>query len=244
MKIIEWISLASSLGTLSAALVALFTLLELFRQRKASYKPDLCILQRYFDLKGGECGQKNIALDWSVCHEFTKGDLSAPSIHLVNIGFGAAKKVEAKWVFDYENLMKDVNHLAQKHHQGFYIEKENSFLKLKSENNGFYHVNAEMNIREYEYLLPLSHDSGREIVLPPSYTMLLSMYLSLWAKEHFSFQEIEVPTIKLELNYQDIGKGKHASTHTVACELFFIETPAAEDKEGCPKFSVKLIEIS
>ena len=246
MSISEWISLASSIGAMSAAVVALFTLVELFRQRKSSYKPDLCILQNSFVIRGSEIQGVNLALDWWAQRGDGVNALARPCIYLVNVGFGAAKKVYAKWIFDQEKLIKDVNQLAQKSYQSFFIEKERLFLSLKTKSQSVYGVNAEMDTWEYEYLLPLSQDeSGREVPLPPSYKFLISAYLSLSVMEERFFEDLKVPEIKLELAYTDIGRGKHSSTHKLACELTSVMTPSREEgKEKSPEISIRLVEIS
>ncbi len=246
MTNIEWISLASSIGVLLTALVALCTLFELFRQRKQTYKPDLCLLQKSFHLKGGESEYKNLALNWCASDKDEEKDfLSHSSLQLVNIGFGAAKKVEATWTFNYVDLIKIINKLAQKQYHNFYIEKEDAFLNIKSDQSSMYGVNAEMNTWNYEYILPFnSHKNTHDIPLPPSYTMLLSTYLSLWIKEYRNFEDIELPSLTLQLTYEDIGKGKHNSKHCIKCDLHRVLEVPPESKDRCSEFYIKLVEIS
>jgi hypothetical protein len=239
----EWITLASSIGAMGAAVVALLTLLELFRQRKASYKPDLCIIQNYFDVGGPGPAGINIPLDWS-----TKGDdgnkSSEASVKLVNIGFGAAKNVEASWIYDSEKLVSEINTLAQKSHQGFYLENEHSFLSIKSNKSSIYSANAEMNTFNFEYLLPAGHDKGgRDLHLPPSYTLLVSAYIGLCIKSDTEFRDIKLPALSLRLSYKDIGKGVHTSTHRLSCEILSLMKPA-EESDKSPEFSVKIVESS
>lgn len=95
----EWISVGSSFGAVSAALVALFTLLELAKQRKTTYKPDLCLLKQQFKITQGiigKLGDLAISLDW-MPQDSTLPDISyRASINIVNVGFGVAKKVKAQ----------------------------------------------------------------------------------------------------------------------------------------------------
>ena len=246
MSISEWISLTSSIGAMSAAVVALFTLIELFRQRKSSYKPDLCILQTSFVIRESKLYGVNLSLDW--WHEERDGvsTLVRPSIPLVNVGFGAAKDVYAKWTFDSEKLIRDVSYLAKESYQPFSIEKERSFLSLRKEGQEVGGVNAEMTTWEYEYVLPLSQDKGgREVPLPPSYSFLIPAYLSLSVMKDRSIEDSEVPEIKLELAYTDIGGGKHSSTHKLACKLvYWIMPRPGERKEKSPEISIRFVESS
>lgn len=238
----EWISLLASIGALSAAVIALFTLFELFKQRKSSYKPDLTILQRRFTLKPSEFGKVKLPLDWINPDHNSQGQSPLARVPIVNIGFGAAKNVIAKWSFDRDKLIEQVNKLAQKKHQPFYIEKQGTMLSVKNKGQACYLVNNEMDSEEFEYLLPLNQDtSSREIMLPPSYTMLVSVFLSLSSMDEFELNELNIPEINLQLSYSDIGKGKHKSKHRILCSLSFIsKTEGAQEAE----FGLKLLESS
>jgi hypothetical protein len=242
MNTIEWISLLSSIGALITAIIAACTLLELFRQRKSSYKPDLCVLKNGFQLRSSKISDVELATEWGKQNEEEGDLLFNANMAVVNIGFGAAKNVTAKWVYDKEKLLNEVNDLAQKTHQPFYIEKSEHMLSINNKGIGQYMVNAQMDSVEFEYLLPLSHDNtGREVRLPPSYTLLVSTYLSLQSYNNEKFDELNIPDLSLELSYSDIGKGKLKTEHKIECRVTSIIT-----REGglASEFGVLLSEIS
>lgn len=247
MNISSWISLASSIGAMSAALIALFTLRELSRQRKSSYKPDLCIIQNSFHLRGLELLDQEmcLALDWVTqdSAEVQEESLSRPSIRLVNIGLGAAKKVKAAWHFNYEKVLLEINQMAQRNCLPFFIERDELFLALKSKEAVLYVVGMQLFSSDFEYLLPSSIDSvGRELYFPPSYRLLVSVYLSLCVIETRSFENIKVPELELKLRYTDIGQSKHKSRHKLACEIIQITKFKAGNR--CPEFEIRYADIS
>lgn len=219
----EWISVGSSFGAVSAALIALFTLLELAKQRKSTYKPDLCLLKQQFNITQGlmgKLGNLPISLDW-VPPDTALPDVSyRASINIVNVGFGVAKKVRAQWKFNSKTVMETVNQMAQQTFQTFYLEEESVFLAIKSKGKNIYSTNNRMDCFKFEYLLPAeSQPKGHEVYLPPSYMLLVSVYLFLCSQKKIPFSEIKVPSIQLELTYYDIGKECHNSIHNLECNI-------------------------
>ncbi len=250
----EWISLASSCGALGAALVSLFTLFELFRQRKSTYKPDLCVLKKGFYIRRLPfAADLPVALDW-VHRNLEHCDMTTePSVHtgyaagvpIVNVGFGAAKSVKAKWNFDASEVLAEVNRLAQETFQSYYLAEDDNYLSIKSGGKSVYNANNEMNTWEFEYLLPVSTEAGgREILFPPSYVLLVSAYLSLCAKAKCSISVMKVPSIELDLSYNDIGKGQHNSTHKLRCNISAVMLPSETDTTKPPEFWVEYYEGS
>src|ERR1039457_5879950 len=238
MTIGEMISLASSVGALSAALVALFTLLELSRQRKSTYKPDLCVLKKQFDIKPGLAGKMcdvPFTVDWAPQGVFQLETGRSATIRIVNIGFGAAKGVNAKWKFDSNEVIDEVNKLAQQTFQTYFLAEEDSILSIISKGKRIYNANNKMDCFQFEYLLPIANQpNGHDIILPPSYTLLVSAYLSLCAKAKRPFSEINIPKIELELSYGDIGKERHISNHKLEGNITVMTWPT--DDESLAQF--------
>jgi hypothetical protein len=221
MTLSEWLTLASSLGALGAATISLFTLFELFRQRKASYKPDICVLKRHFAVRGEGIGKFGTPTNWF--HEDSElGGMA--SIQLVNVGVGAAKHVSAKWFFEQSRLVQEINKLAQEAHEEFYIHEDGTFLSVKDSSQTSYMINAQMNNFNFEYLLPASQDErGIVLSLPPSYSFLLSLFVGLSFRMHENIPEKKLSSIVLNLEYSDIGKNKHSSKHIIEFELNSIQ---------------------
>lgn len=245
MNISNWIALGSSIGAMIAASVALFTLLELSRQRRSTYKPDLCLLRNAFAVKWGAFpSSAPIPPDWTPRRPPQHASAHIPSIPLVNVGFGAAKKAKAKWRFDSDSMMKEVNHLAQKTFQAFYFVENDSMLTVKADGKTVYGA-SKADTWEFEYVLPVSVEaSGREVSLPASYVALVSAYLFLCVKDSRIFTDIKVPDIELELSYSDIGKGQHHSMHRLQCNILMATYRSEKAEEFSPEFEFEYVEVA
>lgn len=231
MSLSDWLTLASSTAAMFAAIISFFTLFELFKQRKASYKPDLCVLKRYFSVTVNGTNS-----DW--CNDELTNSGGA-SIQLVNIGVGAAKGITAEWCFDLNELIENINKLSQKLHKGFYVENKGHFLSIETNDNSNSMINAKMSTYKFEYLLATSQDPhGSTLFLPPSYSFLLPIYVQLYMQAKLDFNEIKIPTIELKLSYSDIGKNNHFSIHKVKCELKMLKLSDTFE------FKVSLVEGS
>jgi hypothetical protein len=242
----EWISLGASIGAMGAAFVAVFTLLELSKQRRSSYKPDLCVLKNRFHI-GGEEPRTNpdfpFAMDWIPEGSRSQQVITWPTIRVVNVGFGAAKRVSAKWVFDTSCFVEEVNELAQKTYQTFFIREEEYFLSIMSKGRSTYRVNNRLDTFDFEYLLPVAtQPSGHDIGLLPSFPTLISLYLGLCAKANKPISEISPPSIVLELSYGDIGQQKHYSKHKLEVKLGMMSL--SEDDKDPPSFTIELVEVA
>lgn len=144
--------------------------------------------------------------------------------------------------FDSKSAMETVNQMAQKTFQTFYLEEGNVFINIKSKGKNIYGTNNKMDCFEFEYLLPAeSQPKGHEVYLPPSYMLLVSVYLFLCSQEKFQFSEIKVPSIQLELTYYDIGREIHTSTHNLECNIN-IMTGGSETSPA--QFMIEYIETA
>jgi hypothetical protein len=234
MILSDWLTLASSTAAMCAAIISFFTLFELFKQRKASYKPDLCILKRYFSVKA-----KGTSSDWYLADSSQE---QRASIQLVNVGVGAAKNINANWTFDLNSLIEEINKLAQKAHRSFYIENKDHFLSIETNDKSNSMINAKMTDFQFEYLLASAQDpQGTTLNLPPSYSYLLPIYVGLFMELELNFNDIKIPSLELNLSYNDIGKNNHTSKHNVKCDFHMFSRNKDENEHS---FELYLIEGS
>ena len=220
MNYLDLASLASGIGALIAALVALFTLLELFKQRKSSYKPDLCIVPNEYELEEARYDGIDLAIDWVPKEQEESNLCFSPGFRIVNIGLGAAKKVEIKWEFDVKGEIHKVNKMAEKLSVPSLIKEGTKSLSIKINDSAVYSVHGESDSMKSDYVVPhISDPKGAEIPLPLNYRLIVSAYLSMCSKENLNLKNVEVPDINLNLKYIDIGKGIHKSFHRFSCTI-------------------------
>ncbi|MFT6908853.1 MAG: hypothetical protein ACJAS1_005560 [Oleiphilaceae bacterium] len=244
MTTAEWISLGSSIGALAAASISLFTLLELFRQRRASCLPDLCVVQKRFQLRQSDHMVIKLPLLWHDVNDELDRFSYFASIELLNVGFGAAKNISVKWTFDEMKFVESVNQLAQETHQPFFVTEDSGTLRVNVKEGNGLSASTKDSFSQFEYLLPLNYgSSAREISIPSSYTMLASIYLALCAGKSssgdFCFDEVKIPRLNLELSYHDIGKRKIKSSHMLEC---YVGSVSKKDDNQISGFGVTLRE--
>jgi len=113
------IALAASIGSCLAAVATFMTVLQIAKQRRAAYRPELVPLAISFRASI-EPGDKTILPDYWVrvsdafSDEKSEADTTwmAFTIPLMNIGLGAAKNIRASWSFAIEEFAHELNELA------------------------------------------------------------------------------------------------------------------------------------
>lgn len=244
MTIAEVISLAANVGTMFAAILAFFTLFELFKQRKSSYKPDLCILQKQFDITGNRYDCGDLLLDWVDNNKEENSSFHRPSFGLVNVGLGVAKKVQGRWSFDTKKFIFEINELSKELSEPFFVKKEKSSYSISSKEKDIYRVHNISESFEFEYILPIkNHNESQEIGLSLSYTLLVSAYLSLCIVKERSLDQIKIPPVDLFLKFKDIGGATFSSKHKFECQIILFSQQAHKPGYKNPMFSVRYSEI-
>jgi len=210
MTIDQVIALAASVGACLSAIAAFFAVRQSSIHSKASYKPELVIARTLF-----ECEAKDsIPYEWiNREDEKEEADLRRMfSVPLRNVGLGAAKQVSISWSFPIEKMVETVNKMAQKSLIPAYFEYERGALSLKSEklaqHTSFWSNQQKETI---DFVLPAPVDeSPVRLVVPLAFTQLVSalVYFAAKADDFDSFPEI--PLLKVEMSYFDIGGSKHS----------------------------------
>lgn len=104
MTIDQKIALGSCIGTLISSVIILLTLLEMNKQRKNAYRPDLVFSPTEFIIYGHDDGKS--FTPWP----FMEPDICCPKvfINLFNIGMGVAKNVSITWKFDSVFFLEEI----------------------------------------------------------------------------------------------------------------------------------------
>jgi len=214
MTIDQIIALFSSIGACLAALAALWAVQEMKRQRAATYHPELVLSQKIFE-GAGSVKDNRVPVSW--IQRSSSGEVIEDSgrffeVPLRNVGLGAAKEVKALWSFPISELVALINDIAQRTMTPLYITFESEQLHIKSEGLINSIVMTKRDSSEIvDYVLPLSIQPNPIMLkLPMSYVYLTSILIFLTCKENS--KEIEIPDIKLQLEYYDIANGKHNSS--------------------------------
>lgn len=130
MTLDRWIALASSLGTVIAAIVAAVSIRELRRQSARQYRPNIVLTSAIFEVSTDEekgWWWKKPEDKASRFKETTDYRLT-----LLNVGNGTAVDLHIDWSFDVEKVIGVINDLSIKRGAGIGIVRDSfglAFLK-------------------------------------------------------------------------------------------------------------------
>ena len=228
MSIDQVIALSASIGAFMSATAAFLAVRQNTKQREASYRPELAITRTTFTACKRPLSKSAFADFWGEKKDGSDlGDakiLSALSLPLRNVGLGAAKEASLQWSFPIEELVSNINEKAQKSLIPAYFEYENGVLSLKSEQlDAATSMWGNQKQDSVDYVLPASTDQeGVKIHVPHAYMELVSALLYFSAKEKGRHSFPDMPALKLELKYFDIGGDKHKSSFNIELNLITI----------------------
>jgi len=146
-------------------------------------------------------------------------------LYLHNIGFGAAKYVKGKWDYDYRKLIILISNVIKEDEFVFKSMKNGGVneFNIKHISSGHFSSGSDFLNLEFEkdIVLPYnSVDESPKLYLPQIFIDLLSYYISFKyemfdvnSKKDFIFDElVEIPQLKLRLEYTDIANKKYTKS--------------------------------
>ncbi|MGD0961174.1 MAG: hypothetical protein ABSB19_15315 [Methylomonas sp.] len=228
MSIDQFIAMSASIGACLSAIAAFLAVKQNTKQREASYRPELAITRTIFTASKNPLTKSSFADFWVEGQEEKEsGDvnlLSSLSLPLRNIGLGAAKEVSLNWSFPIEALVSDINKKTQKSLIPAYFEYKNEVLSLKSDQLvAAISMWGNQKKETVDYVLPASTDQGGvNIHVPNAYMELVSALIYFSTKEEDRYSFPDMPVLKLDLEYFDIGGDKHKSSFKVELNLIAI----------------------
>ena len=216
------LSLLTQIATWITVLLVLFTLFEMVKQRKATYKPDIVISNNSVYVYISQSGFPDIWLE----ERIAKGDIfetSEPNLKfqlpIYNLGLGAARDIEIEWKYDHANFIKAVNQISTYSPKKFNLSMTDyDFLLFEIPGKYRSYINLEGElINKKNFLLPYSmEDKSESISLPQGFMLLVSVYalcdISKCLKERSHFPKFDIPQIDLSIKYNDIGGSTHSKT--------------------------------
>ncbi len=218
----EVIALVTSIAACLSAIAALVVVRQNYKQRTASYRPDLVLVDRVMRLEPYEQtgGMPQLS---------DKDGESQLSVPIVNVGLGAARDLKVSWQFPIDQVVASTNLLAQRSLAPAYYEHENGFLSLKAKMSWAIRWGRE---EEIGYVLPASipETPKNELPLPMAYVALV------FGHYHFALQARrsdkpdgpqmidipDLPELKCQIDYGDIGGLKHRLDVVVSIEPIMI----------------------
>ena len=205
----EVISLVTSIAACLSAIAALVVVRQNYKQRTASYRPDLILVERTMRLQPFE-------QTGGVPQLSDEDGGSQISVPIVNVGLGAARDLEVSWRFPIDRMVSSINLLAQQSLAPACYEHKNGFLWMESKTSWAIRWGRE---EEIGYVLPASIPET-----PPNHVPLPLAYVALvFGHYHFALQDHrseksdgpqvinlpDLPKLKCQIDYGDIGGLNH-----------------------------------
>jgi len=250
--------IASGIGTFVSALVAMFTVLEIKKQRLSSYKPELILdsfvsffFADYFLTENDNIRYKTTKYSENNQKPLKETDKTISMHYLLqNIGFGTAKYIEGSWSFDYKKVSKVLKKYLN---DDYIVENDKDGFLIKNEKTNFWLFFRKSNLEKdtIDFILPESQgENGKGQIVPNIITDVYAYYIvfkyniSVGFNEEHCYEEFEeLPKPKLKVTYKDFNNKKHTKIFELAFNYVGnnFEEPNQE-KNDCGIFYIDVTE--
>ena len=223
MSIADSIALISSVAALFTAIASFLTLVEMGRQRRSSYKPEITISRQSIFAYPGEY-KANIANSWIKSYLSSLNENSkflVYKVDLYNIGNGAAKDIKIEWEYEIKKMIDHVNTLAQKNFFNIYCRIDDGWVIIEGKDNVKMRFNIDASVnRHIDYMLPASISESPSVVSLPTFLVdLISIYYFLIfgridSQNMNAEYDEDLLKFRMNISYNDIGgKSYQTSIH-------------------------------
>ncbi len=228
IKYKDFIAILSGIGTFISALIAVFTLNEVKKQRLSLYKPEILIKSFLVSISKNPL-QKGVdeLLNYKVCdyNDYSNNynqiefDIS-PKYKVDNLGLGIAKYIKCEWQFNTVKAIKLINSsLPNQYSFDFHKKLNIYFLNYSKDDSFHYSANANIYNQIIDYIAPINIQKHSHFHAVPE-IILFSHYLYLIFKNNlidnqgdnfniFEFNDFNFPKPKLKIEYKDLNNKRY-----------------------------------
>lgn len=217
MTLDQQIALGASLSASLTAIATFMTVLEMKRQREASYRPDLKLARSTFVGIAPDAPNK-LPSKWQKKPDDPPIEWLEVPIH--NLGLRAARDVTLYWSCDIERIVRDVNDFATRAEADFRFQYDSPLLTVHSKkySNHASHWKNQQSA-SIDYILPAAPDVESTIIrLPFAYAQLLSAYC-FFGTQSPNNMSFDIPPLMLTIEYLDAVSEKHSLVVDVAIHI-------------------------
>jgi hypothetical protein len=202
------INIISSISTIIATVFAWRTVIEMIKQRKTTYMPEL-ILEKYASSNEDKEKDEEYVSIFNHNVLFNKVAFSGINfLKLYNIGLGAAKEIKMSWNIKIDDILEYIqqNDLENK----YKIQIKNNYEYLFINNFIPYDI-SKLVIYEPHYLLPINvENTPSYIQVPIWYLILMLIAIDIIYNKDNLENDINLKSFisKLRIEYKDIANRK------------------------------------
>lgn len=229
MTLDRWIALASSLGTVIAAIVAAWSIRELRRQSAKQYRPNVVITSAMFEVSTAvDDGFRWNALPEKVARFKDTADYR---LTLLNLGNGAAVDLRVDWWFDVEAMIKVVNDMSIKRGAGIGMVRDAFGIAFLKDGETVAGARLpEQSGPRIDYILPVAQQKeSTKIGLPAGLETVLFTYYALLLEPGANLDERlenspKLPnTVKASMSYKDTTGRAYTQETSVSIGIFYLD---------------------
>ena len=222
MTIDQYFAFVASAASLVTAIAALLTVLMMARQLRAAYRPELALSQS--EIRSTNVNDEILPRLWIVSPEsnadYIPSSMYDLHIEVRNIGLGTAHDVRIKWSFPIEKVVKEVNDIGEIGRVISY-NSASERLHVRLDDRLVQSVWSKSQcIRSIDYIMPASIETTpTTLMVPPAYQSVTSAMVYCCGKIKEMQKTPNLPSLKLEIRYKDIGQRVHSVSFDVHCRI-------------------------
>jgi hypothetical protein len=229
LPLVDIFTIVGSIATTLSAFAALWTLLEVKKQREQSNMPDILLWpeKRFYLFRQGN-GESTQYQHWNETHILDEKTIETIgnykfSIDCFNIGIESAKNIEFKYEIDIENMKSFLESLEEMKIENFEVS-ENINYGGKLNNHKF---SFGMNIGKVDlcFIQPFIEEGSEKVFklkLPQIYLYIFNTFiLAILNKEIFTrltFND-KFPPIFLNISYEDIAGKPYLKKYSISLKI-------------------------
>jgi hypothetical protein len=180
------IALLASIGACLSAIATFWTIQQMAKQRRDSYRPDLTLSQvPVTGTRDPKKGKSPLPIVWSTDQSIASTTWQVCTIPLLNLGFGAAKNIVVSWSFNLDHAVKMINDFSQRTLIPVRLTNKNGILDIESQAWGlqFAIMWRNQQVDTVDYVLPTRvQDSPVQLTVPHAYIAVVTTLLYLQFK--------------------------------------------------------------
>lgn len=212
----------SAIGACLSAIAALTTVVIIYRQLRAAYRPELALSQVVIrSTINGKIIVPELWTDTDDAEYFGASDtIGRLVIPILNIGLGTANEVDVKWSFPIEKTIQDLNAYSESAKVVTYDHREER-LNLKCKDGTTMSIGWRARREQrIDYIIPSSIKSTPILLtLPYAYGVVVSAMTFFYSKTDHPRNHLRVPVLRLDIKYRDIARGRCSVSFAIDCDV-------------------------
>jgi hypothetical protein len=234
----EIFNIIASLSTAVGSILIFFTLIEMIRQRRALYRPEIII---------ESCTEKEESENAELIKKINKIEQIEISginfIKLFNIGLGAGKNINLHWDFNINDLISYIssNDYMKEYDIEYDKQKNTIFVKSKVIIGVYININLDW-LNSVDHLLPISSNYSPEYInIPSSYLFLLGIALHLTSKKRIDEVDNILSCLNIKIEYKDISDIKIIKKYKLTPSIFMFYLQDERINKARANFKIELL---